>query len=323
MKYQQTGIRRYTCVLAALCAAVCMLVTLGSCGILNVEDLTGGGGGGSNVEGPPRDTTPVVLPVSQPGTAIAGDDRAILDYSNAAEGYICVMSYLGDVKVKVLVDVAGTQYQYTIYSGGYYITIPLSQGNGSYSVGIWQNVSGDSYAAVFSHNIDVVLNDEFRPFLYPNQFVNYAAGDDATNLSQQLADGSVTDVDALNNIYTWVCENITYDTEEATVVASGYLPDNTDTLSQGKGICFDYAVLTASMLRAQRVPCKLVIGYAGQVYHAWMEVYCVDTGKVISYTFNGNQWMRMDPTFDAASSGTMDLSAVIGDGSNYQAMFFY
>jgi len=294
---------------------------LTSCGSLS--NGGGGGGGGSNVSGPPRDTTPVVLQVSQPGTAVVADDNAVLDYSNASSGYICVMSNLQDVVVKVLVDVAGAQYQYTINAPGSYITIPLSEGDGVYSVGVWRNVSGDSYAAVFSQDINVTLSDQLSPFLYPSQFVNFATGDASTNLSQQLATGSITDVDAINNIYSWVCKNITYDMEKATTVASGYLPNNTDTINSGSGICFDYAVLTASMLRAQRVPAKLVVGYAGSAYHAWIEVYSTETGTVLSYTFNGNQWVRMDPTFDAAAGGSADLSAVIGDGTNYQPMFYY
>lgn len=315
---KREGRTKYACLFAVLFAATFALLALSAC------DGMGGGSGGSGVEGPPRDTTPVVLEVTQPGTEVISDERAVLDVSNAAEGYICVMSYL-DVRVKVLVDVAGTQYQYTIDSPGYYITIPLSLGSGLYSIGIWENVVDDSYAAVFSHDLEVALTDEFKPFLYPNQFVSFAAGDEATSLSQEVSEGSVTDVDALNNIYSWVCANVDYDMDKATVLATatGYLPNNADTIASQKGICFDYAVLTASMLRAQQVPAKLVIGYAGQVYHAWMEVYCVETGTVLSYTFDGNQWVRMDPTFDAAAEGSQDLSAVIGSGTDYQPMFYY
>ena len=309
------GAQRLALLLVALVVAVCVFLTLTSCG--------NSGRTGSNVEGPPRDTTPVVLQVSQPGVLVVADDNAVLDYSNAADGYICVMSHLQGIVVKVLVDVAGVQYQYTINTPGTFITIPLSEGNNTYSVGVWQNVFDDQYSAVFAQDIDVILDDGFMPFLYPSQFVNFTAGDASTNLSRDLATGSITDVDAINNIYRWVCENIDYDVEKATTVASGYLPNNTNTINAGEGICFDYAVLTVSMLRAQRVPAKLVIGFAGQAYHAWIEVYSVETGAVMSYTFNGNMWVLMDPTFDAAAGGTMDLAQIIGDGNNYQPMFYY
>ena len=321
MHITQKGVKRLLTLLATVAVFTFAAVTLASC------DSVGGisGGTGSNVEGPPRDNTPVVLQVSQPGVSVYAVDDAVMDYSNAAEGYICVMSNLPGIIIKVLVDtMGGTRYQYTISSPGEYITIPLSEGDGVYAVGVWRNVFDDQYSAVFSQNIEVILTDEYTPFLYPSQFVNFAAGDASTNLSQELtADNTVTDVDAINHIYRWVCENIDYDMEKATTVASGYLPNNNNTLTTLDGICFDYAVLTASMLRAQRVPAKLVIGYAGQAYHAWIEVRSFETGGVMHYKFDGTEWVRMDPTFDAAASGAIDLSGVIGDGTNYQPLLQY
>lgn len=310
---------RICLVLSILVITASATLALVSCG-----NTDGGNEGGSNIEGPPRDTTPVVLQVTQPGTAVVADDRAVLDYSNASEGYICVLSYL-DKRVKVLVYFNDIEYQYTIDGPGYYITIPLSEGDGQYSVNVYENIIDDRYSAIFSQVLDVAISDEFKPFLYPNQFVDFAAGDEATALSQQLAEGSVTDVDALNNIYQWVCANVDYDMNKAIMVVTtpGYLPNNADTIATETGICFDYAVLTASMLRAQSVPCKLVIGYAGQAYHAWMEVHCVETGRVLSYQFDGTKWMRMDPTFDAAAGGSADLSAVIGSGTDYFPMYYY
>ncbi len=329
MRMRVMGLTARVVALTALAAAFfCACIFLNSCGSLS-DSL--GGGGGSGQSGPPRDSTPVVLQVSQPGTLVASDEqgKAVLDYSNASEGYICALSNLSEIKVKVLVDapafeeLPATRYQYTITTSGSYIVIPLSAGSGLYTVGVYEHVMGDSYSPMFSQDIDVMLSDEFKPFLYPSQYVDFAAGDEATNLSQELTADAVADVDALNAIYEWVCENITYDTEEATTVASGYLPNNTVTLSKTEGICFDYAVLTVSMLRAQRVPARLVIGYAGTAYHAWIEVHCETEGSVIRYDFNGEKWILMDPTFDAATRGTLDLSGTIGSGTDHNPMFYY
>ena len=314
--------RKNTVLGAMLVVVVLSVLSLSSCGGVSNAIGGGSGGGGSNVEGPPRDTTPVVREVSQPGTAVVADERAVLDFSNAADGYICALSNL-DVVVKVLVDFKDVKYQYTISSPGSFIVIPLSEGTGTYSVGVWQHVTGDSYAAVFSQVIDAVITDEFSPFLYPNQFVNFTAGDPTTAMSQQLSEGSVTDVDAINNMYKWIADNFEYDMEKATTVASGYLPNNTETLSSMTGICFDVAVLTASMLRAQRIPAQLVVGFSGPAYHAWIEVYAVDTGSVLRYTFRGNEWVEMDPTFDAAAANAPALASVIGDGNSRQPMLRY
>lgn len=308
-------------VLAAVVFCVCLFASFG---LVACDDGNGSGySSSSSVQGPPRDSTAVVLEVSQPGTRVVADDNAVLDYSNAADGYVCALSYLEGIRVKVLVEVAGIRYQYTIDQPGVFITIPLSEDNGLYSVSVWRNVSGDSYSPIFNQDIDVVLNDGMLPFLYPNQFVSFAAGDVATNLSQQLATGSITEADAINSIYRWVCNNVSYDMEKANTVASGYLPNNTDTIETGMGICFDYAVLTTSMLRAQSIPAKLIIGYAGSAYHAWIEVYSAETGKVLHYNFTGDSWVRMDPTFDASTSGIGNLSSIIGDGEHYQDMYRY
>ena len=95
-------------------------------------------------------------------------------------------------------------------------------------------------------------------------------------------------------------------------------------LEKKSGICFDYAALMTGMLRSQGVPCKLVVGYAGTVYHAWISVWTAEHGWVDNVVyFNGSSWQRMDPTF--ASSGGKDPAILryIGDGSNYTARYFY
>ncbi|MDR2493393.1 MAG: transglutaminase-like domain-containing protein [Coriobacteriales bacterium] len=303
------------CVTAA--AALGVFLLLGGC------SSTGTPKGITN-PGNLRDAMPVVLESTTPAQRVIDNGKATLDYSNAEDGYICVKSKLDGIKVKVLVKVADAQYQYTINNPGQYITIPLSQGDNTYSVGVWENISGDKYAAVFSQDVQVTLSSEFAPFLRPSQYVSYSAGDESTELSQVLAEGATSDVEAINGIYTWVVENIDYDTYKAETVAPGYLPVNDDTINTKTGICFDYAVLTVSMLREQRIPAKLVIGYAGTAYHAWIRVYSFDEGEVIAdYSFNGDEWVHMDPTFNASSKGTINLASLIGNGTNYQPMYYY
>ena len=76
------------------------------------------------------------------------------------------------------------------------------------------------------------------------------------------------------------------------------------------------------MLRSQRIPAKLEIGYAGAIYHAWISVYIEEIGwidRLIEFT--GDAWTRMDPTF-AASNGNSDaVLEYIGDGTNYNLQY--
>ena len=105
---------------------------------------------------------------------------------------------------------------------------------------------------------------------------------------------------------------------------SGYLPDVDEILASGKGICFDYASLMAAMLRSQNIPTKLVVGYTGYVYHAWINVYAQESGWVEGVIFfDGSQWKLMDPTFASSGKSSDAILAYIGDGTNYSAKYFY
>ena len=95
-----------------------------------------------------------------------------------------------------------------------------------------------------------------------------------------------------------------------------------ETLSTKTGICFDYAALTAAMLRSQDIPCKLEIGYSGDIKHAWIDVYIQNKGWVTkAISFNGDTWKLMDPTFDANSNGNEAIQEYIGDESNYTVQY--
>ena len=94
-----------------------------------------------------------------------------------------------------------------------------------------------------------------------------------------------------------------------------------ETLQEKTGICFDYAALMTAMLRTQGIPTRLVIGYAGELYHAWISVYIKDVGWIdnIIY-FDGKEWSRMDPTLAAAGDSAKEF---VGDGSNYHDLYIY
>ena len=94
-------------------------------------------------------------------------------------------------------------------------------------------------------------------------------------------------------------------------------------MESGKGICFDYASLMAGLLRSQGIPTKLVVGYSGTAYHAWISVYLDEAGWVDNIIeFDGSSWSLMDPTL-AACNDSSSVKEYIGDGSNYTEKFSY
>ncbi|SCX88549.1 Transglutaminase-like superfamily protein [Lachnospiraceae bacterium XBB2008] len=269
-----------------------------------------------------RDNTPLCLEPTQPGTDVLGNDLAQIDISNAGDGYFSV-EYLGSCdKVKMQVTCPNTvTYTYTL-TGGWEV-FPLTIDSGTYSIGIFENIAGTEYSTAFRTDIDVTIEDEYGPYLYPNQYVNFKAGDPCVAMGEDLAYFANTDLDVVTNVYNYMIQNITYDTQLANTVESGYLPDPNRTLESGTGICLDYSCLMASMLRSQGIPTHMEIGYASTAYHAWISVYLKETGWVNGIIeFNGTSWELMDPTF-AASSSASELQEFIGNGSNYDTKYIY
>ena len=288
--------------------------------------LWGCSGGSSEKKnsGPPRDSTPKVLTPSADGVSVYQNDFAAIDASNISQGYIMV-NYKGSNE-KVKLQITGPDqncYTYLISDRGTYNTFPLTAGNGSYTIQVLENVAGDTYTVSLTQTVDVTIKDEFLPFLYPNQYVNFNADSKAVSKGSELAKDAYSDLDVVQNVYNYVIKNISYDTEKAQNVSYGYVPNVDDTLASGKGICFDYAALMTSMLRSQNIPTKLEVGYSGDAYHAWISTYIDDKGWVDDIIkFDGNTWQIMDPTLGA----TNDSAAVkkyVGDGSHYVVKYTY
>jgi len=279
----------------------------------------------------PGNTFPVdddgIPMVTAPGTNVAESDKAVIDFSNAHDGYIMAKFRKNtDRGVRAVVLVPdGTQYTYRLAPGGDYEVLPLTGGNGEYTFSVVEQVEGEDtrYALVVTATVDVVLTDEFAPFLRPNQFVNYNRNSVAVRKATELTAGIDGFMETVAAVYNFVITNIVYDKELAETVQSGYLPDLDAVLVKGKGICFDYAAVMTAMLRSQGIPTRMVFGYTGEDYHAWISVFAEETGWVDDVIFfDGDSWQLMDPTF--ASSGQSSMVAeYIGDGSNYTARFMY
>lgn len=278
---------------------------------------------GKKAEAGGRATVQTCLVPEASGDVTYGDDTVSIDASHTDEGYVMIRYQGGASKVKVQIMVPdSTTYTYTL-AGSSYETFPLSEGDGSYKVDVLEHVQDDMYALAFSQEMQVELADEFRPFLYPNQYAWFTRDDETVACGIRLSGESADDLDYVERVYLYIIENITYDEELAATVTGGYLPDVDRTLKTKKGICFDYASLMAAMLRSQGIPTKLQIGYSGEAYHAWISVYLTEIGWVDSIIeFDGKHWSLMDPTL-AAGNSRSSLKKYIGDGKNYTVKYSY
>ena len=307
----------------------------------------------------------VALTPTPSGVLAKANQKATIDYSNTTDGYVMVnFTATTATRVKVLVmgpntNTAETRYTYDLPvqqwvtfplsdgNGSYTVkvmeqnastgkyaavvdatfNVPLSDGSGSYSVNVFKNISGTQYSGVLAANISAQLTDEFAPFIRPNQYVNYSDSVSPNTIAKakELAGGESDPLKKVENIYNFVVSSLTYDDNKAATVQSGYLPVLDTVLSTKKGICFDYAALMAGMLRSQGVPCKLITGYVDNGgYHAWISVWTEENGWVDNAIyFDGTTWHRMDPTFASNGNSSEKIMQYIGNGSNYTAKNSY
>ena len=257
------------------------------------------------------------------GSVVYGSETISIDASNTGEGYVMVKYAGASEQVRLQITIpGGTVYTYAL-AIGQYETFPLTGGNGSYHIDVLEHAYDDMYALAFSQDIEITLNDEFKPFLYPNQYAWYTQESQAVQYGLQLSESSPNDLTYVENVYHYIIENITYDKEKAENVQPNYLPNIDETMSTGKGICFDYASLMTAMLRSQGIPTRLEIGYSGEAYHAWISVYLKEAGWVDNVIeFDGTDWTLMDPTL-GASNNKKSVEKYIGDGSNYVVKYSY
>lgn len=279
----------------------------------------------------PSQAPTIVIDIKEnkaPGKTVSSGNGCYLDTSNASEGYV-MAKYTGDVNRRIKVQIiADATYNYDLNLNGSFEAFPLQMGNGSYSIRFMQNTTGTSYREIHSCTINVNLTNANTPYLYPNQQVNYNKNSNTVKKSFELCYGKSSEADKVKAIYSFVTENIDYDYDFAAKVnngqVTGYVPDVDSVLSKKKGICYDYAALTAAMLRSQGIPTMLVMGYVkpNNTYHAWNLIYLQNSGWIaVNIYFDGKKWNLTDTTY--AASGGSDIINFIKNANNYTTTKWY
>ena len=250
-----------------------------------------------------------------------GENGVLFDLSGARDGYVGVSAKSnGRLKCQVLKD--GQTYTYDLRSDGTPSIYPLQMEDGMYTFRVLENVSGTKYAVLYSYDETISIADSFRPYLCASDYVSYTEDSACVRKAKELAAGAEDANGLISAVYDYGCASVKYDKEKAKNIQTGYIPVPDETLSTGKGICFDYASLAAAMLRSQGIPCKVIFGYVSpnELYHAWNMFYTEESGWVtVKFEIKGRIWNRLDLTF---SSNGADGN-FIGDGSNYKDVYYY
>ena len=264
---------------------------------------------------------PAMLHVDFNAGRATGNDKAKLDLSMVSQGVVAVKASSAKT-LKFIIAVNGSNYYYNINNDGTPSILPLTYGNGTYKFRVMENTSGSKYRELYSDTVSVKIDDQFGPYLRNSDYVPFSADSACVKKAAELAAVSSDAVGVVSKVYDYVTTSITYDYDKANTVQSGYMSDPDSTMKTGKGICFDYAALTAAMLRSQGIPAKMVFGYVGpnEAYHAWNMFYTAETGWVsVSFQAPKDTWSRLDLTFCA---GGIDPS-YIGNGTHYSDVYYY
>lgn len=275
---------------------------------------------------PLRDNTAQILTPEASGTILFETENISFDASHTAQGYF-ILTYTGNNE-KVKFQIAAPNdvtYTYLVTDRTGEMIFPLTGGSGTYTFSLLESVNAQKnlYAISYTQTLDVLLENDLLPYLTPNIYINFSADSTSVKKGTELAANCYSDLDVIENVYHFVTQNVTYDTAKARSVAYGYIPNPDETLENGTGICFDYASLMTAMLRSQRIPTRLEVGYAGEVYHAWISCYVEEIGWVDNIIeFNGESWSLMDPTL-AAGNNSSAVRDYIGDGSKYLVKYTY
>lgn len=280
---------------------ILLVLTILSCLLIGcTNDNSSGQGYPSDYPVSKNYTVDEILYPSSPGNLVLDSDIAMIDYSNTNQGYI--MAFLKSntgkkIKIQVSKDGQKLNYDLTDEQG---VSYPLQLGNGKYQIKILENIEGTQYAIKKSTEIEVNLDNELSPFLYPNILVNYKAGDRITTLAIDEVKNEDNDLKRIKKIYEFVANYLSYDDDKVALAKQQYLiPNLNELIDSKKGICFDYASMMVAMLRINHIPARLICGGTDKdEYHAWLEVYVEGEGWVNPDIFmDKDTWTIMDPTF--------------------------
>lgn len=88
-----------------------------------------------------------------------------IDLSDAGSGRVDINYELSDKKIMVKVQQDETKYYYQLTDNN--MTVPLQFGNGDYTIGIYENISGNRYKSVLTKKTTVKTNfEDFSPIVF-------------------------------------------------------------------------------------------------------------------------------------------------------------
>jgi transglutaminase-like putative cysteine protease len=229
----------------------------------------------------------LLLAMAIPTSADAGNKKSVIDDSQVKQGII-IINFTTKSNAYVKITKNNITYDYAVVDGGRY---PLQSGNGTYTIVVGEEANNNKYKVISRKKVKLALKEDSTVFLQSTEMVNWLNEQQVNEKSKELTRKLKTDEEKIRVIYKYVITNFTYDYEKEKKVTSGYVPDINEIIKAQTGICYDYTIVTAALLRSAGIPTKLLMGYSenSEIYHAWNQVYLKDEDK----------WVIIDTTYDS------------------------
>lgn len=249
-----------------------------------------------------------------PVTTVYGQSKgAIINTSQVSSGLVGI-SYqpTQEQKTKVMIAKGQERYTYDLKANGNY---PLQLGNGDYQVSVLENIADTQYKVIKTKNITLEKDHANAVYLQSIDMINWSENMKPIKIAKELTKNATSNQEKATIIYDYVTSKIKYDHNKAVKVTSGYIPNIEETLNTSLGICFDYSVLYAAMMRSVNVPTKLIMGMNKDMtdYHAWNEVYLEES----------KQWVIIDTTYDASAAEQGIMVSMVKNANDYTVQKIY
>jgi transglutaminase-like putative cysteine protease len=207
---------------------------------------------------------------------VDGESAEISSPDHTFEPFTVHYAESAELKMKVGVTYNNETVYYN-YTPGSKAAYAFAEGDGFYTITLYRNVSGTSYAYVTSAMVTVELEDSFAPYLVSTTEITFSADDEVGKKATELCKESTDDAAKIVAIHNYIAKNFKYNYVFAAAVRRGsiknYTPNTGKLLTERRGVCYDFSALFAAMCRSQGIPCAVAKGYKAGDYHAWNMVY--------------------------------------------------
>lgn len=218
--------------------------------------------------------------------------------ADKADGAVQISGNTKKDKIKIMLTKGNKQewYDVSIKDGEFSQKIWLTEGAGTYRLDVMVHEYDRKYS--YGPGLTVENISDADKYIVPGKYIE-SDDERILKLAEELTDGLKSDREKAEAIYGWVKDNVEYDYIKYEKHKENDYDNEygaVNALETGKGVCFDYAALTAALGRATGLRTKLVEGEIDSAeirgFHAWNEFYISDEGK----------WINVDTTL-AATTG--------------------